>query len=45
MAKKATIAQKGGAFLLVGSWGHDIRVRSSPIRVFEPMKESYLQFS
>ena len=38
MAKKATVALKGGAFVLYGSWGHDIRVRSSPIGVFEPTK-------
>ena len=38
MAKKTTIALKGGAFLLYESWGHDIRVRCSPIGVFEPTK-------
>jgi len=36
MAKKATVAQKGGGFLLYGSWGHGVRVRISLRGVYEP---------
>ena len=32
--KKATVDLKGGAFLLYWSWGHDIRVKGSPMGIY-----------
>ena len=38
IVKKATVDAKGGVFLLYWSWGHHIRVRSSPMGIYYPAK-------